>query len=483
MQDIKNKTLNGVFWSFLETIGLQVITFIVSVLLARILAPSDFGLIALTTIFFAIIKVFIDSGFYDALIRAKDPSDLDYSSVFYFNVFISIVFYIILYFLANPIATFYKSPHLVSLIRVLGISLIIGAFGLIQHVQISKRLDFKLHFKIALPSIVISASLGFICAYYGMGVWALVIQQVSQSLINTISLWIFNRWLPMLKFSYDSIKSYFGFSFRLMISGLIDTIYINSYALIIGKIYPPSILGYYNRANSLKDLPVNNIITAIQKVAYPVLSKFGHDKIQLRSGYKKIIGFTVFLIFPIMLGCIAVANNLIPILYSEKWIPSIPYFQLLCLLGITYPFHVINLDILRVLNYSHLFLKLEIIKKIILTLAILIGIYWGIYGLIIGSVIASYIILFVNSYYSKKLINYSLLQQFLDIMPHLIISLLMAVVVYFAGLLMPYNVYSLMIQFVVGLLFYMIMNWSFKTEPILTIKDFILNFRKVFKND
>lgn len=481
MNSLKKKTLSGLFWSFSDLFLNQGIQFVIQVVLARLLLPEEFGLIGMITVFIAISNSIIDSGFTNALIREEKATQEDYSTVFYFNLLSSIIVYLILYILSHRISIFFNEPLLESLLRVLGLVVIINSFGLIQRTMLVRKIDFKTQTIINIISSTISGALAIILAYKGFGVWSLVIRMIFMQLIQAVLLCVINRWLPSLVFSMKSFKRLFGFGWKLLISGLIDTIYNNIYYLVIGKFYTATDLGYYTNAQKLRDVASTSISTAVQKVTYPVLSSMQSEEEKLRSSYRKIIKSAVYITFPFMVGLSVIGNSLIMVLFGEKWSGSILYFQLLCIAGMLYPLHAINLNILQVKGRSDLFLKLEVIKKIILTIMIFIAIVLklGIIGLIFIMVINSLISFFVNSHYSKEIINYSTYEQIKDIVPILIATILMGLGTYFIGIIIPnYYLLNIILQILTGIILYVLVSKIYKLEEFYMILNIT---KKIFK--
>lgn len=480
---LKKKTISGLFWSFSDLIANQGIQFIIQVILARLLVPKDFGIIGMITVFIAISQSFIDSGFSNALIREKEPSKEDYSTVFYFNLVMAILMYVILFLCANPISRFFNEPQLIAILRVLALVLIINSFGLIQRTMLTKSINFKTQTKISVISSIISGIIAVIFAYVGFGVWSLVIRTLAMQLIQSLLLCIYNRWLPSLVFRMDSFKRLFGFGWKLLVSGLINTLYNNLYYLIIGKSFSAIDLGYYTNAQKLNDTACQSISASVQKVGYPVLSSIKEDEDRLREGYKKIIKTSVFITFPLMIGLAAVANPLIRLIFGPKWVNSIKYFQVLCFAGMLYPLHAINLDILQVKGRSDLFLGLEIIKKVIglLSIAIVLFSKLGILGLIWAVVINSYIAYFINSYYSAELLDYSTMKQIRDVTPVFIASISMGTMLYFSGAILPNsNLVKLVAEFIIGVVIYLGLCKVARIEELNTMSELLSSiFKKV----
>ncbi|WP_199898572.1 lipopolysaccharide biosynthesis protein [Prolixibacter bellariivorans] len=374
---LKHKTVNGLFWSFIDTFANQGVQFVVGIVLARILSPKEFGLIGMLTIFIAISQSLIDSGFTQALIRKKNCTDADYSTVFYFNLAVSFLTYAILLTFSGAIGSFFKEPLLKPLIQVLGIGLILNSFGIIQRAILTKTINFKLQTKISLIASSGSGIIAVTMALNGFGVWSLIALTLSRFGLTSIFLWIWAKWKPRAVFSKKSFNELFGFGSKLLLSGIIDTAYRNIYYLIIGKYFSAVELGYYTRADQFNSLPSQNITGVIQRVTYPVLANIQDDIPRLRANYRKLIRSTMLITFVLMLGMAATAKPMILTLIGEKWSPAIIYLQMLCFVGMFYPLHALNLNMLQVQGRSDLFLKLEIIKKILAIPTIIIGVYWG----------------------------------------------------------------------------------------------------------
>ncbi len=474
MSSLKQKTINGIFWSSIDSFANQGLLFIIGIILARLLTPNEFGLIGMITIFIAVSESFINSGFSQALIRKENCTDTDFSTVFYFNLAVGILFFVILYFTAPFISKFFNEPQLIELVRVLSIVLIIDALTFVQRTALTKRIDFKLQTKISVISSSLSGILSISMAFSGFGVWSLVAKTLSQKGFNAFLLWLWNKWRPLLIFSKKSFFEMFSFGSKLLISGLINTIYNNIYYLIIGKFFSAQELGFYAKSNHFKDIPSQNINNIISRVSYPVLAQMQEDKVKLKSGYKKIIKITMFITFILMVGLAAVAEPVIITLIGEKWRQSVVYLQLLCFVGAMYPLHALNLNMLNVKGRSDLFLNLEIMKKILAVPTIIIGIIWGIRIMIFGMWINSLIAYFLNSYYSGRLINYPMEEQINDILPELLLALFIGGLVFFSGWLLPVNYLpKLIIQLVLGTILVLSLGELFKFESYMEIKEIV----------
>lgn len=451
-ESLKNKAVKGVGWSFLDNIAGQGITFLVGLVLARILSPAEFGILGMITIFIAISNSIIDSGFSNALIRKTDAKEIDYNTVFFFNLALSTLLYTILFIASPAISRFFKEPQLVEITRVMGLLLFINALAIIQRTLLVKRVDFKTQTKVSIIASAGSAFVGIGMALMGYGVWSLVGQQLSRQFLNTLFLWVFNTWRPALEFSIQSFKELFGFGSKLLLSGLLNTLYNNIYYIIIGRFYSAAQLGQYTRAEQFNMIFSSNLTSVVQRVSYPVLSSIQNEPERLREAYRKVIKSTMLITFACMLGLAATAKPVILILIGEKWLVAVKYLQIICFSGMLYPLHAINLNILQVKGRSDLFLKLEIIKKGLAVGPICLGIFLGIEYMLLGSVFNSFIAYYLNARYSKAMINYSVLEQVKDILPTFIVSLCVAAVMWSITLLEVNNYLLLLIQCIVGTL-------------------------------
>lgn len=451
-ESLKNKAVRGAKWSFIDNIANLGVTFLVGLVLARLLTPAEYGIMAMIAIFIAISTSIIDSGFSNALIRKVRIERIDYNTVFFFNLVVSIALYIILYAAAPSISVFFKEPVLVDVLRVLGWVLVINAFGIIPRTILVRNIDFKTQTKVSVISSVVSGVVGISMAILGWGVWSLVWQQLSRQLLNSLFLWLFCRWIPVCEFSVKSFREMFNFGYKLLLSGLIDTIYKNIYYVIIGRFYSSAQLGQYTRAEQFNAVFSSNLTAVVQRVSYPVLSSIQEEPERLREAYRRVIKVSMLVTFACMLGLAAVAKPLIVFLIGEKWLPAVGFLQIICFSGMLYPLHAINLNILQVKGRSDLFLKLEIIKKIIAVVPIVLGIFYGIEYMLWGSVFTSFIAYFLNSYYSAGLIHYSTKDQVKDVFPTFAVSLIVAAVMWSFSLLDVSVYIQLSIQITVGLI-------------------------------
>ncbi|WP_062059366.1 lipopolysaccharide biosynthesis protein [Aquimarina longa] len=469
---LRKQALSGVFWTSIQQFSTQGISFVVSIILARLLLPSEFGLIALIGVFIGIGSALVGSGLSQSLIRTTDPDDEDFSTVFFFNLGGSIVIYLIIFFSAPLIALFYKEAILTLLIRVYSVIFIINAFSTIQNTILLKNLDFKRQLIVSIPSLIIGSVIGITLAYNGFGVWSLVWNSIVQSSLMAIQLWYWSKWKPKWVFSKEKFKYHFGYGFKLTISSIIDTFFNNAYTIIIGKFFTTAQVGFYNRADSLKQLPVTNITQIINKVTFPLFASIKDDDVRLKEINKKIMKMVIFIVAPTLALMLVLAEPLISLLLGEKWMPAVPYFKILCLNGLLFPIHSYNLNILKVKGRSDLFLKLEIVKKIIIIVVIACTFQLGIDGLLYGSVLLSLISFFINSYYTGKFINYNTIEQIKDIIPAVIIAFFMGLIVHFADKGLKYqmgydiDIVRLLVGSVIGSLLYLTFSYMIKLSSI-----------------
>ena len=453
-ESLKQKTTKGIFWSTIERFSNQGMSFLFSVILARMLDPSDFGIIAMITIFFAVAQSFVDSGFSNALVRKTDRREEDLSTCFYFNIGVGIIAYIVLFLIAPLVASFYNQPILSLIIRITGLGVVLNSLCVVQQALFTIKIDFKSQAKVTLSATIISGIVGVVLAYQGYGVWALVWQGIVLSLVRMGLLWLMSKWRPITGFSKSSFNYLFGYGSKLLASGLLDTIYNNIYPIVIGKFYTPAQLGNYSRALSFAQLPSSNITSILQRVTFPVLSTIQDDIPRLQVNYRRLLKLSAFIIFPLMTGLAAVAFPMIRIVLTPKWEGCSLYLQIICFALMWYPIHAINLNLLQVKGRSDLFLRLEIIKKIVGVCIMCITIPLGITAMCIGMVASSLISLFINTYYTGKLIDIGYLKQMRDLTPIFINSLIMGGIVYFSIQISDNDILQLSLSIIVGVLSY-----------------------------
>lgn len=472
-QSLKNKTVKGVVWSAIERFSVQGVQFLVMLIIARLLDPKDFGLVGMLAIFMAVAQSLIDSGFSQALIRKQNRTETDNCTVFYFNIIVSVLIYLLLYAIAPWVADFYNEPQLCSLMRVLCIVVIINSFAVVQRAIYTASVDFKTQAKASFISTVIAGGIGIVMALQGYGVWTLAWHQIIRAFLNTLLLWVYSLWLPKLIYSWKSFKELFAFGSNLLLSGLIDTIYSNIYQIVIGKIFTASTLGFFTQAKQIAALPSSNIHGIIGSVTYPVLSSIQDDDKRLAENYRKILRVSAFVIFPLMSGLAAVAYPVILILLGEKWRFSATLLIPLCFSMMWYPVHAINLNLLKVKGRSDLFLRLEIIKKILGVTMLVATAPFGLlvmcYGIIGNSIIA----LAINTYYTGKLINLGFFKQMRDLSGTLIVSLTMFVISFITTCLLE-NIYvQLIVGVLIGAVFFVSACFLFKLKEVEYLKSII----------
>ena len=477
---LKGKTIHGVIWSLIDNVSSSGVIFFVGIILARLLTPEEYGVMAMVSIFIAISNSIIDSGFSSALIRKVKVKPIEYNTVFYFNLLISLLLYICLFFISPFIALFFREPILCEVMRVIGLILIINALSIIPYTIFVREINFKTQTIISLIASVGSGVIGVWMAFSGQGVWSLVGQQLGRQCLNTLFLWFFCHWKPTVSFSMTAFKEMFGFGSKLLLSGLLDTIYKDIYYIVIGRCFSSSILGQYTRAKQFSMVFSTNLTTVVQRVSFPLLSSIQDDSIRLREAYRKVIKSTMLVSFACMLGLAAIAKPLLILLISDKWLPAVYFLQIVCFSNMLYPLHAINLNILKVKGRSDVFLKLEVIKKVLAIFPILVGVYLGIEMMLWGSVIISVISYFLNAYYSASLINYSVYEQLKDIFPSFIVSLGVGFLMWSISLLSISYYLMLIIQLSTGfILAYLIYNWL-RLDEFLEIKSIANNYVKKF---
>lgn len=456
---LKNKTIKGTIWSFIERFSVQGISFLVMIIMARLLTPSDYGIVGMITIFIAISQALVDGGFSQALIRKQNRSEVDNSTIFYFNITAGLSLYLILFVSAPLIANFYNEPLLVKITRIISLNIVINSFIVVQRAILTVKIDFKTQAKASLIAAILSGICGIWMAYSGLGLWSIVSYQIIYVLVNCILLWILSKWRPKLIFSIQSLQELFGFGSRLSISTIIDTIYRNMYLLVIGKFFNSSDLGYYTRAQQFAEFPSQNITSILQRVTYPILCTIQDDKARLSEAYRKFLRISAYIIFPLMLGLAALSKPIIILILKEQWLFTANILPLLCFALMWYPIHAINLNLLQVEGRSDLLLRTEIIKKIIGVAILIISIPCGIYGICIGLIINSIISLIINTYYTGKLISVGFFLQMKDLTPIFIISLIMGIIIHIITICLPMApIFSVLTGLLVGPCIYYLLS-------------------------
>jgi len=480
-QSLKEKTVKGVGWSAIDSFLGHGITFIVGLVLARLLTPSEYGLIGIAMIFIAVFNTIIDSGFSQAVIRKKEATNDDYNTMFITNMVLSIVMFLLLFLCAPAIARFFERPELVGITRVLGIVLIINALAITQNTVLTKRIDFKTKTKASLISAILSGIVGIGMAFLGFGVWALVGQQITKQTANTLCLWIFNKWWPNFKFSIQSFRYMWGFGWKLLASSLIDTLWGQLYQVVVGKCYTPATLGQYSRAKEYSSIFSSNLNSIVGRVSFPVLAELQDDKSRLINAYRRIIKTTMFVTAVCMISMGAIAEPMIYCLIGPQWHQAATFLPLICISMSLYPLHAINLNMLKVQGRSDLFLSLEIIKKIIAIGPLLLGIFVDIYWMVAGSIVTGFIAFFLNSYYSGKFLGYTSWMQLKDIAPSYGLALIIAISVYFLKFL-PFSYWVILpIQLGIGVLVFFAVCKLTKMQEYAEVKEMLKPFIQKLK--
>ena len=472
---LKKQTLSGVFWTFTDTFILRGLSFIASVVLARLLGPTEFGLVGMISVFVAIGNSLVDSGLSASIIRTKEANDQDFSTVFYLNLLMSVLVYGLVFIAAPYIASFFNQDILIPIVRIYCISFIISAFSSIQMAILNKEMKFKKIMQCRLPGTIIGVVVGIAMGYLGYGVWSLVWMFLTTQIVNSVMLWLFSIWKPSLTFSKEKLKYHYGFGYKLMLSGLINTLYNNIYKVIIGKFFSVQSLGYYERAEAFNSQPVTILTTIISKVSYPLLSKIQDQEERIGAVYRQLIQFSFFIMAPMMLAAAALAKPLFLLVLGEQWLPAVPFFQILCLSGMFFPIHAFNINVLKVYGRSDLFLKLELIKKAVITVTIIIGFQFGIYGLVWSSVLNSIISLLINTHYSSRMIHYTTKQQLEDIVITLAKAGVMALLMW--CLIQGLENYSFFFQLIItgsfGVGFYIVLNFLLRSPQLTFVLELI----------
>lgn len=470
---LKSKTLHGTLWSSVERFSVQGIAFVVMVIMARILTPEDYGLVGMLTIFIAISQSLIDSGFSQALIRKQERSEIDNSTVFYFNIAVGVGLYLILFFCAPWIAYFYEEPILVPLTRLLSLSVVINSFIVVQRALLTAEINFKTQAKASFVAAIVAGAIGIAMAYTGFGVWAIVWYQLANLTVNVGLLWILSKWRPSWTFSWASFHELFGFGSKLAISGILDTVYNNAYLIVIGKVFRVTDLGYYTRASQFAQFPSSNLTGIIQRVTFPVLCTIRDDDERLQNVYRRFLRLSAFIIFPLMIGLAAVARPLVLVLLKEQWAFAATLLQIICFSMMWYPIHAINLNLLQVKGRSDLFLKLEVWKKSLGVVVLCVTIPWGLVAMCVGSIVTSLIALVINTYYTGKLIHVGFFRQMQDLLPTMAYSFSMGIVVWGAVQMLPSDWSRLLVGIPLGIVYFFVAAYLTGSKDLAEFSAFI----------
>lgn len=461
---IKSTIISGLLWKFAERIGAQAITFILSIILARLLSPSDYGAIAILLVFITIADVFVNAGFGSALIQKKDADDLDFSSVFYFSFIFSVFVYIVIFLSAPFVANFYNMPILQPTLQVLALRIPVAAINSVQQAYVSRNMQFKKFFYSTLSGTAASAVVGIFMAYNGYGIWSLVGQYLSNAVINTIVLFSVINWRPQLIFSLQRLKGLFSYGWKLLLSGLLDTGYQSLNSLLIGKFYTPADLAFFDTGKKFPMVIVTNINSSISSVLFPALASEQDEREKVKALTRKAIQISSYIIWPMMLGMAACADNIVSLVLTDKWLPAVPYLQIACITYGLLPIHTANLQAINAMGRSDIFLKLEIVKKVIGITALLISIQYGVLVVAITYLITGIMATFINSYPNKFLLKYSYYEQIKDMLPSFLLSLIMCILIK----ILPFDglstFFRLVLQIIIGVTMYILLSIIFKNE-------------------
>lgn len=470
--------LNNFIWRFFERIGAQGVTFVVSIVLARLLDPAVYGTIALVTVFTSLMQVFIDSGLGNALIQKKDADDLDFSSVFYFNMIACLCLYAIMFCIAPAIAKFYDNTELVSIIRVLSLSLVLSGLKNIQQAYVSRRMMFRKFFFSTLAGTIGAGVLGIWMAYRGFGVWALVMQDLFNAAAGTVILWITVKWRPKLKFSFERLKGLLSYGWKLLFSSLLDVGYRDLRSLAIGKIYSSEDLAFYNRGSQFPMLIVTNVNTSIDSVLFPIMSKEQNNRSRIYEMTRRSIKISSYIIMPLMVGLAVCAEPIIRILLTEKWLPCVLYLRIFCFTYAFYPINVANLNAIKALGRSDMFLKLEILKKVVGFSLLFATMYISVEAMAYSLLVSSVASLIINAWPNSKLLNYHLIDQVRDLFPSVALSAIMGTLVYCVTFLPIQDYFILTIQVLLGVTVYVMGSILFHLESFSYCISVLKEFKK-----
>ena len=472
------KVLSNLIWRFMERCGAQVVSFVVSMVLARILGPEEYGTVALITVVITIMQVFVDSGLGNSLIQKKDADDLDFSTVFFANIVFCLSLYILIFLGAPLLADFYNDKTLVPYIRVLAITIIISGIKNVQQAYVSKHLMFKKFFWSTLSGTIIAACVGIGMAMNGFGVWALIAQQLTNLFIGTFVLWFSVKWRPKIQFSFYRLKALYSYGWKLLVSALLDTVYNNCRQLIIGKMYSSSDLAYYNKGKQFPELVVTNVNTSIDSVLLPAMSQVQDENEKVKNMTRKSIKVSTFIMAPLMMGLAAVSPALIEIILTDKWLKAVPYLQIFCITFMFYPIHTANLNAVKAIGRSDLFLKLEIKKKLVGVALLLATMWFGVMVMALSLIAVSFVNQMINAQPNKKIFNYGYKEQMKDILPSIVLAVVMGILVSLVALINLPNYITLAIQIVLGATIYILGSVVFKLETFTYLKSIVKGYRK-----
>ena len=474
---LKKQATSGFIWAFIQQFSTQGVGFGISIVMARLLMPSEFGLMGMIYVFFTIGNVLLDAGLAQSLIRTVDADDEDFSTVFFFNIFLGLLLYLILFITAPLIADFYDQPLLVSLLRIYSLIFILGSFTTVQNAILIKQMKFKRLLAVSVPATIVGGSFGVFFAFHGYGVWSLVYNTLISTFLSGLLLWVYSPWRPAFKFSKEKFKKHFNFGYKLSLTNLIDAIFGNIYQIVLGRFYIPKTVGYFSRSDSVKHIAVYSISSTLTKVSFPLLASLQHDRERLSVIYRKILQAVVFTTAPVLVVLAVLAKPIFIFLFTEKWMEAVPYFQIISIGAILMPINNYNVNLFSIIGRSDIILKLEIIQKPILVILVAVALPFGIIPLLCTQIIYGIICFFINIAYSKKVLSYSHKQQFFDIASVILLNVFVAgAVVFFNSYLVSHSVSNL-VQIIVGVvvfaLFYLSIAYAFKMKGLLNIFELI----------
>lgn len=474
----KNKVISNFIWRFAERCGAQIVTLIVSIVLARILSPEDYGTVALVTVFTTIMQVFVDSGLGTALIQKKNADDIDFSSVFYFNCVVCLILYMIMFIAAPFIASFYEDSSLTPIVRVISLTIVISGIKGIQQSYVSRNMLFKRFFFSTIGGTIFSAFLGIYLAYTGFGVWAIVMQQLSNTAVDTLILWITVKWRPKKVFSWVRLKELLSFGWKMLASSLLDTVYNNLRNLVIGKFYTSADLAYYNQGDKFPKVIVTNINTSIDSVLFPTMASAQDDAEQIKNMARRAIKTSTYIMAPIMMGLAFCAKSVVEVILTEKWFACVPYLQIFCITYMFYPIHTANLNAIKSMGRSDLFLKLEIAKKVVGMLLLIVTMWFGVFAMACSLLVSTMTSMIINSWPNRTLLRYSFKEQIVDIVPSILCAVIMGVVISSVSIFDFGNIITLVIQVLLGIVVYIVLSWLFKLDELKYLIEIVKKMRR-----
>lgn len=479
MDVTRGEAIRSFLWKFLERCSVQVMQFVITIILARLLLPSEYGIVALIMVFINISNVIVDGGLNTALIQKKNADNIDFSTIFYFGLLMSVIMYAVMFLAAPAIADFYNQPELVSVIRVVSIILVLYSVNAVQNAYVSRNLLFRKMFVCSLGSVLISGVVGIFMAYQGYGVWALVAQMLMAQLMLTFIMWIVLGWRPQLVFSKDRLVSLLDYGWKIFTTNIIVSVFVNIRKLIIGRFYTPASLAYFERGDQFSSLVMSNIQTSIQAVMFPVLAKAQEDRVRVKMMLRRATKMNCFVIYPLMMLLIVSAKPLILFLLTEKWLPVVEFMQIFCIANFFRPITIPNIEAIKALGYSGISLKLEIIKKIVDVAFLSVAVFFGVYAIAWSIVAFNFACVFINLYPNKRLLNYGIPEQIKDALPTLVLTLLMGMVVYWIQFVEMLLLLVVIIQFAAGAVVYLLLCYMIKEESFMYLYKLVVSRWKV----